>query len=141
MENGAVGSDPGAVLAERLLQLFDAVSEVISLYNPTDAAIEETFVNVNPVSTLKLGQARAAVILAPARAGIPVAEYLPNHVKKSLVGVGHAQKGQVQSMVEVLLPGSRPRSSDAADALAVAICHAHNRSTSEAVRTLLGEKS
>ncbi|MCW5700709.1 MAG: crossover junction endodeoxyribonuclease RuvC, partial [Rhodospirillales bacterium] len=98
---------------------------------PAEAAVEETFVNRNPVSTLKLGQARGIALLVPAQAGIPVTEYLPNLVKKTVVGTGHAAKEQVQMMVRVLLPGvaADAMAADAADALAVAICHAHLRQT------------
>ena len=114
-------------LAERLSQLFEALTAVLNLHNPVEAAVEETFVNKNPASTLKLGQARGVVMLAPAQLGIPVAEYAANLIKKSLVGNGHADKNQVQAMINILLPGAKPETPDAADALAVAICHAHHR--------------
>ena len=127
--NGVVVSNSRLSLSERLLELFEGVAAVVSTHKPEEVALEEIFVNRNPVSTLKLGHARAAVMLAPARLGLTVAEYRPNHVKKALVGNGHAQKEQVQTMVQVLLPQARPLASDAADALAVAICHAHNRAT------------
>ncbi|MFZ0695315.1 MAG: crossover junction endodeoxyribonuclease RuvC, partial [Alphaproteobacteria bacterium] len=94
-----------------------------------EAAVEKTFVNKNPVSTLKLGHARGVVMLAPAQAGIPVAEYSANLVKQSVVGNGHAQKEQVAMMIRVLFPGCELASGDAADALAVAVCHAHHAST------------
>ncbi|MCA8908266.1 MAG: crossover junction endodeoxyribonuclease RuvC, partial [Rhodospirillaceae bacterium] len=97
------------------------------------AAVEETFVNRNPTSTLKLGTARGVVLLVPALRGLPVAEYGANHIKKSVVGVGHADKTQVQMMVRVLLPGIAIANADAGDALAVAICHAHHRQTGAAV--------
>ena len=113
-------------LAERLNELFDGVAAVVEAQRPGEAAVEETFVNVNPGSTLKLGQARGVVLLAPARAGLPVYEYAANLVKKSVVGAGHADKRQVAMMVGRLLPGVEA-SADAADALAVAICHAHHR--------------
>lgn len=125
--SGAVTSDAKASLAERLSQLFDALTGVISLHRPEEAAVEETFVNKNPASTLKLGQARGAVMLAPAQLGIPVSEYAANLIKKSLVGTGHADKNQIQAMINILLPGAKPETADAADALAVAICHAHHR--------------
>ena len=96
-----------------------------------EAAVEETFVNRNAVSTLRLGQARGIALLVPARAGLPVSEYLPNLVKKTVVGTGHAAKEQVKMMVRVLLPAAPPSSADAADALAVAICHAHHRQSAE----------
>ncbi|HZQ01311.1 MAG TPA: crossover junction endodeoxyribonuclease RuvC [Reyranella sp.] len=119
-------------LAERLNELFDGVAAVIAAQAPVEAAVEETFVNVNPGSTLKLGQARGVVLLAPARAGLPVFEYAANLVKKSVTGVGHADKGQIAMMVGRLLPGVEA-TADAADALAVAICHAHHRATARRV--------
>lgn len=125
--NGTVGSDAALSLAERLSQLFDALTAVIAEYRPDEAAVEETFVNRNPSSTLKLGQARGAVLLAPAQSGIPVAEYPANLIKKALVGNGHADKNQIQAMVSILLPGAKTAGADAADALAVAVCHAHHR--------------
>lgn len=124
--NGVVTSQVTLSLAERLLQLFDGLQEVISLWAPEVAAVEETFVNKNPVSTLKLGQARGIALLAPSMAGMPVAEYAPNKVKKTVVGVGHAGKQQVDAMVRMMLPGITIKNADAADALAVAICHAHH---------------
>ena len=127
--NGVVVSNSSLSLSQRLLELFEGVADIVGVHEPEEVALEQIFVNRNPVSTLKLGHARAAVMLAPAQQGLTVAEYLPNHVKKALVGNGHAKKEQVQTMVQVLLPQARPLASDAADALAVAICHAHNRST------------
>lgn len=132
--SGTVMSDADLSLAERLSQLFDGLAAVIAGHGPDEAAVEETFVNRNPNSTLKLGQARGAALLAPAQAGLRVAEYPATLIKKALVGNGHADKTQIQAMVGVLLPGARPDSADAADALAVAICHAHHRSTASAVR-------
>jgi len=102
---------------------------VIARLSPSEAAVEETFVNTNAASTLRLGLARGVVILAPARAGLPVAEYSANAIKKTVVGFGHAEKPQVQAMVRRLLPGVALAGADAADALAVAICHAHHAST------------
>lgn len=119
-------------LAQRLCELFDGVAAVIAAQDPAEAAVEETFVNVNPGSTLKLGQARGVVMLAPARAGLPVFEYAANLVKKSVTGAGHADKRQIAMMVGRLLPGV-DASADAADALAVAICHAHHRATARRV--------
>jgi len=113
-------------LPERLLRLYNQLNEILDRYRPDEAAVEETFVNKNPQSTLKLGHARGVVILAPAGRGLPVAEYSANLVKKSVVGNGHAAKEQVQVMVRHLLPGCLIESADAADALAVAICHAHH---------------
>ncbi|MGF1640738.1 MAG: crossover junction endodeoxyribonuclease RuvC [Rhodospirillales bacterium] len=130
---GVVTTDRTRSLSERLVQLADGLSEVIDRYRPAEAAVEETFVNRNAVSTLRLGQARGIVLMVPARAGLQVAEYLPNLVKKSVVGSGHAAKEQVQMMVRVLLPGAGIASTDAADALAVAICHAHHRSTASRI--------
>ncbi len=126
--NGVVNSMASLALADRLVQIHDGLAEVIEVMCPDEAAVEETFVNKNPTSTLKLGQARGITLLVPARAGIPVFEYTPNQVKKAVVGAGHAQKEQVQMMVKTLLPGVEIKSADAADALAVAICHAHQRS-------------
>ena len=125
--DGTVVTDPGCPLAERLVQLQQSLTEVISHFKPDEAAIEETFVNVNPLSTLKLGQARGIVMVVPASQGIPVSEYTPNLVKKTIVGSGHARKEQIEMMVKTLLPGCIPDSSDSADALAVAICHIHHR--------------
>jgi crossover junction endodeoxyribonuclease RuvC len=127
--DGAVHSDGGRELAERLVELHDGLRAVIERYRPDAAAVEETFVNKNPTSTLKLGLARGVVLLVPALAGLPVAEYPANLVKKSVVGAGHADKQQVQRMVKLLLPGCLIQTPDAADALAVAICHAHHAGT------------
>ncbi len=131
--DGVVKTDDSRDLSARLSQLYDGLIEIIRQYQPAEAAIEETFVNVNPTSTLKLGQARGIALLVPAHAGLVVAEYPPNLVKKSVVGTGHATKTQVQVMVKMLLPGARIASADAADALAVAICHAHHRGTRERI--------
>lgn len=114
-------------MAVRLAELADALDELMVGITPDEAAVEETFVNSNPRSALKLGQARGVCLLAPARRGLPVSEYAANQVKKSVVGVGHAGKGQVAAMVARLLPGSRPATADAADALAIALCHAFHR--------------
>ncbi len=107
------------------MQLHDGLTQVIARHAPDAAAVEETFVNKNPGSTLKLGQARGVTLLVPALAGLPVAEYAPNLIKKSVVGSGHAGKEQIRLMVATLLPGCAITSEDAAYALAVAICHAH----------------
>ncbi|KAA5605146.1 crossover junction endodeoxyribonuclease RuvC [Roseospira marina] len=131
--DGVVTSDERDSLAARLAQLHDGVMAVIDQFAPAEAAVEETFVNRNPVSTLKLGQARGVVMLAPARCGLPVAEYTPNAIKKAVVGRGHAEKAQVELMVRTLLPGADPARADAADALAVAICHAHLRASQRAL--------
>jgi crossover junction endodeoxyribonuclease RuvC len=131
--DGRISSDEACGLAARLVQLHDGLLGIIADFAPSEAAVEETFVNKNPTSTLKLGLARGVVLLVPARAGLPVAEYGANHIKKSVVGAGHAAKEQVQAMVRMLLPGARFSSPDAADALAVAICHAHHRQTAAAL--------
>ena len=123
-------------LASRLDNLFEGVLAALAEHKPEEAAVEETFVNVNPASTLKLGQARGVVLLAPARAGLPVFEYAANLVKKSVVGAGHADKRQVAMMVGRLLPGVTA-TADAADALAIAICHAHHRATARRVEAAL----
>ena len=125
--SGTVRSDAGETLSERLRQLMDGLAEVISAHMPHEAAVEETFINRDPQSALKLGQARGVALLAPAMAGLPVAEYAANLVKKTVVGAGHAEKAQIAMMVRVLLPKSELKSADAADALAVAICHAQHR--------------
>lgn len=128
LAHGVVRSDSKDDLAPRLYQLYQGLLKIIETYSPHEAAVEETFVNKNPASTLKLGMARGIVLLAPAQAGLMVGEYAANRVKKSVVGVGHADKNQVALMVQRLLPASGVVSADAADALAVAICHAHYRS-------------
>ena len=125
--HGVIAPDVDAPFAERLLWLFEKVTEVVQTYAPDEAAIEETFVTANGSSTLKLGHARAAAMLAPARAGLCVAEYAAKVVKKSVVGVGGADKAQVAFMVRRILPACGEASADAADALAVAIAHAHAR--------------
>jgi crossover junction endodeoxyribonuclease RuvC len=127
--DGVVHSDGKQSLAERLVTLYHQLNEILELYRPDEAAVEETFVNKNASSTLKLGVARGVVLLAPAERGIPVAEYSTNLIKKSVVGAGHADKVQIQMMVRRLLPGCAIASPDAADALAVAICHAHHAAT------------
>ncbi|GAB4186150.1 MAG: crossover junction endodeoxyribonuclease RuvC [Thalassobaculales bacterium] len=128
--HGVVQSDGKATIAERLVQLHRGVAAILAEFGPDQAAAEETFVNKNPESTLKLGLARGAVLLAPALIGLPVSEYAPNRVKKSVVGAGHAEKHQVALMVRRLLPTAGEVAEDAADALAVAICHAHFAGTS-----------
>ena len=125
--DGIVKTESALPLANRLVQLHDSLSKVIKQFNPSEAAVEKTFVNRNAASSLKLGHARAISLLVPASAGISVSEYSPNLIKKALVGAGHADKGQVQMMVRTLLPGAVIESPDAADALAVAVCHAHHR--------------
>ena len=124
---GTVTSDDETSLAERLRQLHDGLTDVLRLHAPDEAAVEATFVNRDATATLKLGQARGIALLVPAQAGLVVAEYAPNEVKKTVVGVGHAAKEQIRMMVGVLLPKARYDSADAADALAIAVCHAHHR--------------
>ena len=124
---GTVQSDARAALAERLCQLHDGLKAVLAVHLPQDAAVENTFVNRDATATLKLGQARGIAMLVPALAGLSVAEYAPNMVKKAVTGAGHGDKTQVQMMVKVLLPRAVFDSEHAADALAIAICHAHMR--------------
>ena len=121
--NGVCATERGE-LALRLVQLHTQIERVVPEFRPDQAAVEHTFVNKDAAGTLKLGQARAMSLLVPAQHGIPVAEYAPNAVKKAVVGVGHADKVQIQHMVKLLLPGVELAGADAADALAVAICHA-----------------
>jgi crossover junction endodeoxyribonuclease RuvC len=132
--HGVIRPDDTLPLAERLTILFDAVAAVIAEHRPDEAAIEETFVNQNPSSTLKLGHARAAAMIPPAKAGLIVAEYAATVVKKAVVGTGNADKAQVAFMIKRLLPTAGEPKADAADALAVAIAHAHARTTPGARR-------
>jgi len=124
--HGTVKSDGSRELSVRLNQLYEGVSNVVETWNPVAAAVEETFMNRNPGSALKLGQARGVVLLAPARLGLEVAEYAATRVKQAVVGTGGAAKQQVEAMVVMLLGGCKIDGPDAADALAVAICHAHH---------------
>jgi crossover junction endodeoxyribonuclease RuvC len=130
--DGVVHAPTDVALAERLVALFRQLNTVLERFRPDEAAVEETFVNRNPTSTLRLGVARGVALLAPAERGVPVAEYSANMIKKSVVGAGHAEKEQVQLMVRRLLPGCAIAEPDAADALAVAICHAHHAGTMRA---------
>jgi crossover junction endodeoxyribonuclease RuvC len=123
--NGQIKTDAKMPLASRLLQLDLALSDVLKEYQPDAVAVEEVFVNMNPQSTLKLGQARGVVLLGASRGGAVVAEYATRLVKKAIVGVGNAEKAQIQAMLAILLPGVNLSGPDAADALAVAITHAH----------------
>ncbi len=123
--NGVIHSE-GDDLGARLLSLYLALSAVVRTHAPDAAAVEQTFVNRDGAGTLKLGQARGIAMLVPAQAGLSVGEYAPNAVKKAVVGVGHADKHQVMHMVKLCLPGAAVAGPDAADALAVAICHAHH---------------
>jgi len=124
---GTVKSDAKADLATRLTQLHDGLQDVLRAQTPDEAAVENTFVNKDAGATLKLGQARGIALLVPARAGLRVAEYAPNAVKKAVIGVGHGNKDQIKLMIGMLLPKAKFDSDDAADALAIAICHAHHR--------------
>jgi crossover junction endodeoxyribonuclease RuvC len=124
---GSLATDENAALATRLLAIHEGLSAIVRIHAPDEAAVEATFVNKDASATLKLGQARGIAMLVPAIAGLPVAEYAPNLVKKTIVGTGHGEKAQVRMMIGVLLPKADPRSEDAADALAIAVCHAHHR--------------
>lgn len=126
---GVVKSDPNDPLAERLDALYRGLSDVVRDFGPDAAAVEETVINRNAGSSLKLGQARGVTLLAAAHAGVPVTEYASKTVKRAVVGTGAAEKRQVAMMVQTLLPGAGPVKGDAADALAVAICHAHHRTS------------
>lgn len=127
--SGLITSTADMDLAYRLRELFEGISGVIAAHRPHEAAVEETFVNDNARSTLKLGQARGMALLAPAMRGLVVAEYPPNLIKKSVTGAGHAEKRQIEAMIGFLLPKARVESADEADALAIAICHANHRQT------------
>jgi crossover junction endodeoxyribonuclease RuvC len=124
---GSVETDDKADLAVRLVTIHNGLQRIIVEYAPEEAAVEATFVNKDANATLKLGQARGIAMLVPALAGLPVGEYAPNLIKKTVVGAGHADKAQIRMMIGVLLPKADPKSHDAADALAIAICHAHHR--------------
>jgi crossover junction endodeoxyribonuclease RuvC len=126
---GSLETSDRAALGERLVAIHDGLIAVIERFAPQEAAVEQTFVNTNAAATLKLGQARGIAMLVPARAGLIIAEYAPNVVKKTVVGAGHGEKAQIRMMIGVLLPKAVPQSDDAADALAIAICHAHHRAS------------
>lgn len=127
--DGFIKTDPKMPLPDRLAIIHKTLNEVIEAYKPNEAAIEQVFLNENPASTIKLGMARGVVILAPALYNIPVCEYEPTKVKKALVGVGRAEKSQVETMVKILLPGCKPKNNDSSDALAMAITHYNLRKT------------
>lgn len=133
---GSVTTCDRDTLAARLLSIHDALVRIVARFKPDEAAVEATFVNKDAKATLKLGQARGIALVVPAKAGVPVAEYAPNLVKKSIVGAGHGDKAQVRMMVGVLLPRADPRSDDAADALAIAVTHAHHRRSAILTATL-----
>ncbi|WP_062012211.1 crossover junction endodeoxyribonuclease RuvC [Aureimonas sp. AU4] len=136
--SGTVTSEGDDDLAIRLRQLHDGLQAVMADHRPHEAAVEQTFVNKDAVATLKLGQARGIAMLVPALAGLPVAEYAPNAVKKAVIGVGHGEKQQIHMMVKVLMPKATFNTSDAADALAIAICHAHHRQSAQARAAFAG---
>lgn len=125
--SGRISADTSCELATRLSEIFNTLTSVLAEYDPSEAAVEETFVNDNARATLKLGQARGIALLVPALRGLAVAEYAPNLIKKSVVGAGHADKRQIQTMVALLLPRAKVSTADEADALAIAICHANHR--------------
>jgi crossover junction endodeoxyribonuclease RuvC len=131
--NGQIKTDAKAPLAERLVMLDRILADLILEHRPDGAAVEEVFVNSNPQSTLKLGQARGVILLAAAKSGIEVGEYAARLVKKAIVGVGNADKAQIHAMVTRLLPGIKIAGSDAADALAVAITHAHHMASARRI--------
>jgi crossover junction endodeoxyribonuclease RuvC len=124
---GSVTTNDRDSLALRLLAIHDGLMRIVKEFRPDEAAVEATFVNKDAKATLKLGQARGIAMVVPAKAGVLVAEYAPNLVKKSIVGAGHAEKSQIRMMIGVLLPKADPRTHDAADALAIAVTHAHHR--------------
>ncbi|MCB8836749.1 crossover junction endodeoxyribonuclease RuvC [Aurantimonas sp. VKM B-3413] len=130
--SGTVTSDNKRDLASRLCQLHEGLTAVLAHHLPDEAAVEQTFVNKDAVATLKLGQARGIALLVPSLAGLPVAEYAPNAVKKAVIGVGHGEKRQIHMMVKVLMPKASFDTDDAADALAIAICHSHHRQSAQA---------
>lgn len=136
---GTIRSDAKCDLPRRLCQLHDGLGQILRAQMPVEAAVESTFVNKDAVATLKLGQARGVALLVPALAGLPVAEYAPNAVKKSVIGVGHGDKAQIKMMVNMLLPKAAYDSDDAADALAIAICHAHHRGAAALEKRLAGK--
>ncbi|WP_340317855.1 crossover junction endodeoxyribonuclease RuvC [Rhizorhabdus argentea] len=135
--NGQIKTEAAMELAERLMVLHDSLTDLLLEYKPTGAAVEEVFVNVNPQSTLKLGQARGVVLLAAARSGMAVGEYSAKHVKKAVVGTGGAEKQQVHAMVSRMMPGIKITGPDAADALAVAITHAHHLASARALSRII----
>lgn len=136
--NGICHSTPTADLATRLLELHRQLTDVLARFAPHTAAVEQTFVNKDAVATLKLGSARGIALLVPAQAGLLVGEYAPNAVKKAVVGVGKAAKEQVDHMVRMQLPGVQIAGPDAADALAIAICHAFHSQTTQRMAKVVG---
>ena len=124
---GSVTTNDREALSLRLLAIHDGLGRILDEFRPDEAAVEATFVNKDAQATLKLGQARGIAMVVPAKAGVTIAEYAPNLIKKTIVGVGHCDKSQIRMMLGVLLPKAAPGSHDAADALAIAITHAHHR--------------
>jgi crossover junction endodeoxyribonuclease RuvC len=139
--SGLITSDGEGELAYRLRELFEGLCGVIASFKPQEAAVEETFVNKDARSTLKLGQARGMALLAPALRGLRIAEYPPNVIKKTVTGAGHGEKRQVQAMVGFLLPKANFESGDEADALAIAICHANHRSSPQALAGAISKQA
>jgi crossover junction endodeoxyribonuclease RuvC len=135
---GSVNSDERESLADRLAFIHEGLAAVIARHAPHEAAVEETFVNADPRAALKLGQARGIALLVPAQAGLRVAEYAPNLIKKTVVGAGRAEKAQIRLMIRVLMPKADPQSDDAADALAIAVCHAHHRQSVDILSRVVG---
>ena len=135
---GTITSDASDQLSDRLAMLYHGLHGVMNQHGPQEAAVEQTFVNKDAKATLKLGQARGVALLVPSLFGCSVAEYAPNMVKKSVTGSGHADKAQIRAMLKILLPQAKPDTDDAADALAIAICHAHNRQASRVLSALKG---
>jgi crossover junction endodeoxyribonuclease RuvC len=134
IDNGQLKTDSSAELPRRLAHLADQLEALLAEHRPDSAAVEEVFVNKNPQSTLKLGQARGVVLMCAARVGLDVGEYAPRLVKKAVVGTGGAEKAQVHAMVARLLPGAKIAGPDAADALAIAITHAHHLATAKRLK-------
>jgi crossover junction endodeoxyribonuclease RuvC len=134
---GSVDTDERLGLAERLVTIHEGLNRIVDEFRPDEAAVEATFVNRDAAATLKLGQARGVALLAPAKAGVAVAEYAPNLIKKTIVGSGHGEKAQIRMMIGVLLPRADPRTDDAADALAIAVTHAHHRLSAVVKASLL----
>ena len=138
LASGTLTSKTSDPLAVRLAGLFQDLTAVVARWSPCEAAVEQTFVNKDAKATLKLGQARGIALLVPALAGCMVAEYAPNRVKKTVTGAGHADKSQIDAMLKLLLPKAQPDTADAADALAIAICHAHNRTAERVLAAMNG---
>lgn len=134
---GSIATDDRAALADRLVTIHAGLVRIVDDFRPQEAAVEATFVNKDASATLKLGQARGVALLVPAQAGLAVAEYAPNLIKKTIVGAGHGEKVQIRMMIGVLLPKAEPPTHDAADALAIAVCHAHHRQSAVARAALL----